>query len=61
MAYVKVNVLTLSPDSSYVGPAVFLSGTLKFLGAGPTGPPKKITKIRAANACVLWIIKYLTD
>ena len=32
----------------YVGPAVSLSGTLNLMGAGPTGPLKKITKIRAA-------------
>ena len=34
-------------NNSYVGPAVLLSGTLKSLGAGPTGPLEKIAKIRA--------------
>ena len=36
-------------NSSYVGPAVLLSGTLKSPGAGPTGPLEKIAKIRAGH------------
>ena len=39
-------------NSNLVGPAVFLSGPLKFLGAGPTGPLEKNTKIRAEHLVI---------
>ena len=37
----------LSFDSKFVGPAVFQSGPLNLMEACPTGPLRKITKIRA--------------
>ena len=61
----------LSFDSKFVGPAVFQSGPLNLMEACPTGPLRKITKIRAAShltevsppteACHLTEARHLTE